>query len=287
LDGATIDALADECFTLAGLPEPRHREQLRVWALSGVERVHFARGATVFLKYACAPFTDEPRVLAHVADHGVPVPALLASATSGELMAMVLEDLGDPERDATTSDAATAAVATHAAPPPPFAGRLDTEALQALPESCLHRLAGLADAGRWPEPGYDTELLERLAKLAPTLADGVEKAPFGLCHSEFHPTSVHITQQGWRLLDWARAFVGPGLLDLASWQNTAEPPDLGALDTLIDAYIAAGGAASARDDRGGLPPARWAVGWHRLWVIEWYLEQATTWINDPSTDPLY
>ena len=264
LDAATIDALADECFELAELPEPRQREPLRVWALSGVERVHLASGTTVFLKYARAPFTDEPRVLAHVADHGVPVPALLASAVNGDTMAMVLEDLGDSDRDATTGDAARAAVTTHATPPPPGVARIDTAALQALPESCLRRLTELADAGRWPDPSYDTERLERLAALAPVRAEGAEAAPFGLCHSEFHPTSIHITERRWRLLDWARAFCGPGLLDLASWQNTAETPDLTVLDALIAAYMAAGGAPSTRDDRGGLPPARWAYGWHRL-----------------------
>lgn len=287
VDTATIDALADKCFTMAGLPEPRHREQLRVWALSGVERVHLPGGATVFLKYAREPFTDEPRVLAHVARHQVPVPELFASAVSGDTMAMVIEDLGDPDRDATTTDAATAAVATHAAPPPPGLTRLDGAALRALPASCLKRLGELVDAGRWPEPTPDIEALDHLADVALVRAEDADTAPFGLCHSEFHPTSIHISRRGSLLLDWARAFTGPGLLDLASWQNTAEPPDLDALDALIAAYIAAGGAKSARDDRGGLPVARWAVGWHRLWVIDWYLEQATTWINDPSTDPTY
>ena len=287
MDTATVDALADKCFTMAGLAEPRHREPLRVWALSGVERVHLSGGATVFLKYARVPFTDEPRVLAHVARHRLPVPELFASAVSGDTMTMVIEDLGDPDRDATVSDAAVAAVAAHAVAPPSGLARLDIAALRALPASCLKRLGELVDAGRWPEPAADIAALEHLDDMAPVRADGAETAPFGLCHSEFHPTSIHISRRGWRLLDWARAFTGPGLLDLASWQNTAEAPDLDALDALIADYIAAGGATSASDDRGGLPVARWAVGWHRLWVIDWYLEQATTWINDPSTDPTY
>lgn len=287
MDTAVVDALAEECLTLAGLPEPRQREPLRVWALSGVERVHLARGATVFLKYAQVPFTDEPRVLAHVADHGVPVPRLLASVVREDTMAMVLEDLGDPDRDATLADAATAAVVAHAAPPPPGLAKIDADALSALPTSCLRRLAELVDAERWPDPDYDVDRLQRLAEAAPARAEGATTTPFGLCHSEFHPTSVHITDRGWRLLDWARAFHGPGLLDLASWQNTAEAPDLDALDALIDAYVATGGAPSVRDLRGGLPASRWAVGWHRLWVIDWYLEQATTWIHDPTTDPIY
>jgi hypothetical protein len=36
-----------------------------------------------------------------------------------------------------------------------------------------------------------------------------------------------------------------------------------------------------------LPPEGWAFGWHRVWVVEWYLAQATTWIVDPAADPLY
>ena len=43
---------------------------------------------------------------------------------------------------------------------------------------------------------------------------GARLAPYGLCHSEFHPTSLHVGASGWRLLDWARAFRGPGLIDL-------------------------------------------------------------------------
>lgn len=287
VDTTTIDALADECFTLAGLPTPRRREPLRVWALSGVERVHLPGGATVFLKYASQPFTDEPRVLVHVARHGVPVPELLASAVRGDSMAMVIEDLGAPGRDATTSDAARAAVAAHAVPPTAGLAQLDGPALRALPGSCLRRIGDLVDAQRWPAPAHDIDRLEHLAEIASVRAEGADTAPFGLCHSEFHPTSIHIGRKGWRLLDWARAFIGPGLLDLASWQNTIDTPDLAALDALINAYITAGGGASARDDRGGLPAARWAFGWHRLWVINWYLEQATIWINDPSTDPTY
>lgn len=287
MDSAIIDALAEECFALAALPAPRRREPLRVWALSGVERVHLPGRSTVFLKYASRPFTDEPRVLAHVFRHGVPVPAVLASVGRGDTMAMLLEDLGNPVRNAAIREAATAAVVAHAAPPPSGLARLDGLALEALPGSCLKRLGDLVDAGRWPDPAGDVDSLGQLADLTAARAGGAETAPFGLCHSEFHPTSVHIGQRGWRLLDWARAFVGPGLLDLASWQNTAEAPDLVALDVLIHRYIAAGGSASAGDDRGGLPAARWAIGWHRLWVVDWYLEQATTWINDPNTDPLY
>ena len=80
---------------------------------------------------------------------------------------------------------------------------------------------------------------------------------------------------------------GPGLLDLASWQDTTQAPDLARFALLLAAYLAAGGPVEAAASRGGLPPARWAFGWHRLWIVDWYLQQATTWIADPDQDPLY
>jgi hypothetical protein len=94
-----------------------------------------------------------------------------------------------------------------------------------------------------------------------------------LCHSEFHPTSLFITTNGWRLLDFARTFVGPGLLDLASWHGTLDAPDTARLAAFLDLYIQAGGATSTLNDRGGLPAPAWALGWHRLWVAEWFSEQ--------------
>ncbi|MCW2939880.1 MAG: aminoglycoside phosphotransferase, partial [Actinomycetia bacterium] len=38
---------------------------------------------------------------------------------------------------------------------------------------------------------------------------------------------------------------------------------------------------------GGLPVDQWSILWHRAWIIEWYLSQATTWISDPATDTTY
>ncbi|SBW26539.1 hypothetical protein FDG2_4959 [Candidatus Protofrankia californiensis] len=56
------------------------------------------------------------------------------------------------------------------------------------------------------------------------------------------------------------------------------------LRDLIRAYVEAGGAAETSRLRAGLPAELWALGWHRLWIIAWYLEQATTWINNPTQD---
>lgn len=284
---AIDNALVNRCLTASGAAPPYRRERLRVWPLSGTERVHLADGSTVFLKYARKPFDTEDNVLGHVARHGLPAPALEAAIHSDHVLVMVLEDLGPQVREPDLEDAAIAAVAVHQVPPPKGLSRLDGDALAGLPHSCISRLAELHAACRWPEPDRDLDALVKLAKYANARIESADLEPFGLCHSEFHPTSVHINENGWHLLDWARAFVGPGLLDLASWQHTTEAPDLPALDALIDAYVAAGGPETARAKRGGLPPAQWAFGWHRLWVIDWYLAQATTWIADPGSDVIY
>jgi hypothetical protein len=76
-------------------------------------------------------------------------------------------------------------------------------------------------------------------------------------------------------LRWgARAFHGPGLLDLASWHGTTTAPDPQATAALITAYVQAGGHPAALDERAGLPPEQWVLGWHRIWAADWwYCEQ--------------
>lgn len=93
-------------------------------------------------------------------------------------------------------------------------------------------------------------------------------------HSEFHPTSLHIGERGWRLLDFARAFTGPGLLDLASWHGTIEPPHPIRLRVFLEQYVTAGGTPDALAPRGGLTAEHWALGWHRMWAVEWFMEQS-------------
>lgn len=280
------DSLADQALAIAGVTHPYRREPIRAWALSAVERVH-AHSGTVILKAARQPLTAEGDVLAHVARHGLPVPSLEAAVTTHDETVMVLEDLGAPGRDAGLDDAAVAAVAVHQMSPPAGVPILDRQALGELPTSSLERLGQLHVAGRWPDPDADIDALTRLAAIADTRTEGTDLRPFGLCHSEFHPTSLHITDAGWHILDFARAFTGPGLLDLASWHGTTGAPDLDALDELIDRYVVAGGPDTARAKRGGLTAAQWAMGWHRLWAIDWFLELQTTWIADPGLDDVY
>lgn len=266
-------------------------EPVRIWQMSGVERLGHGTGPdaeTVIFKYARRPFTGEARVLAHVADHGVPVPQLLAVADRPDILGMLLEDLGPSHRDSTLAEAAAAAVTTHATDPPPDLDVLDAAALAQLPEESLAALAELTATGRWSDTDDVIEGIRTLQRAAAERAEGAELPPFGLCHSEFHPTSLHIgTDDHWRLLDWARAFIGPGLLDLISWQGTTTAPDTAALRKLLDAYVVTGGPSETLADRGGLPVEQWSILWHRVWIIRWYLHQAITWVDDPKAHAAY
>lgn len=281
-----VDRLHRDLAARAGMSVTR-REPLRVWRLSGIERLHLADGSTVIFKYADEPFTSEDVTLALAAEHGVPVPTLHASAIQEHTLGMIMEDLGAPLREADDGDGARAAVTLHQVPCLPSLPTIDTDHLVSLPRQGLNRLATLTGSGRWADVDDIADMLGRIGNAAETLADGAHLPPYGLCHSEFHPTSLHIGGSGWRLLDFARAFNGPGLLDLASWPGTIDDPEPAKLRSLIETYIAAGGHPNALASRGGLAAERWALGWHRVWVISWYLDQAVRWINDPSTDPTY
>jgi hypothetical protein len=255
----------------AGLPAGPVREPLRVWAHSGVERLRFpGQGpvASVVLKYADAPFDREHLALRLAERHGIPVPHVLAARTGPGWLAMLMDDLGEQVAEAADHDGARAAVGLHQARG--LSGswliRLDKAGLEELPRRIVARLAGL----ELPGTG---KLARALADAAAFRAAGAELPPFGLCHSEFHPTSLHIGRHGWHLLDFARAFIGPGLLDLASWHGTLDEPDPERTSGLIGSYVALGGDRQALAARGGLDAASWALGWHRIWVADWFAEQ--------------
>ena len=286
MDAHVIDDLYRDLAGTTGIGTPA-REPLRVWTLSGVERLHLSDTSTVIFKYAAAPFTGEDRALVSAADRRVPVPQLHASTVREGTLGMIMEDLGAPLREATIKDGATAAVRLHAAGVVRGLDTLDERRLAALPGQALQRLTMLQESGRWTGVDDIAEMLRALSGCASARATGAQLAPFGFCHSEFHPTSLHIGEGGWRLLDFARAFNGPGLLDLASWPGTIDDPDNTRLRELLDAYAGAGGHRQVLAVRGGLPAQQWALGWHRVWAVTWYLDQAVGWINDPATDPVY
>ncbi|MGW3076525.1 MULTISPECIES: phosphotransferase [unclassified Kitasatospora] len=280
------DILAGLCFS-TGHPAPA-REPVRVWGMSGVERLRFDNGRTAVYKYAVEPFDGEDRILLAANSAGIPVPEVIGSIVREGTLGMIIEDLGQPLREAGDVDGVVAAVALHAAPVAESLSELGEEALAALPSRALGHLRRLRENGRWTEGTTDiTAMLEALALAASKRAGGADLAPFGWVHSEFHPTSLHIGENGWRLLDFARAFTGPGLLDLASWHGTIGDPDPARLRRLIEAYVATGGPKDTLAERGGLSAEQWALGWHRVWASEWFMEQAIKWINNPQDDPLY
>lgn len=280
------DLLAAICAA-SGHPHPA-RNPMRVWSLSGVERLTFPDGTTAIYKYAAEPFTTEDQVLRAAATAGIPVPEVAGSLVRDGVLGMVIEDLGEPVREARNADGVMAAVALHAAAPTKVLPDLDDEALTTLPGLALGHLRRLRETGRWTEGTEDiADVLHALAGAAAKRAEGATVAPWGWVHSEFHPTSLHIGADGWHLLDFARTFNGPGLLDLASWHGTIGNADPDRLRAFIETYVAAGGNRSALAMRGGLAPQAWALGWHRVWAIEWFMEQALRWINDPASDEAY
>lgn len=263
------------------------REEVRVWSISGVERLTFTDGTTAIFKYAKRPFDSEDQALRLAHALGVPVPAVHASAVMDGWLGMLLEDLGAPIREADDLDGAAAAVVLHRTRTASALPVLDQERLRTLPSRALEHLGWLRKADRWQDADDVEDALDRIAHAAEARSAGATVAPFGWVHSEFHPTSLHIGPRGWRLLDFARAFTGPGLLDLASWHGTLHTPDPVRLRVFLDTYVTEGGIPDALAERGGLPAEKWALGWHRMWAVEWFMEQSIRWINDPAKDPAY
>ncbi|UED87183.1 phosphotransferase [Streptomyces profundus] len=267
MDTTDVTALLPGLLADAGLPNNPVRQPIRVWARSGVERLTFPRATSVVFKYAEAPFDREDHALGIAAAAGLPVPAVHAARHTERLLGMLIEDLGEPVREADDLDGATAAVQIHrvAAQGLP---RLGEAELSALPQKIARRLA------RYGATDDAHSAATALTRAADVRAKGAELPPFGLVHSEFHPTSLHVNASGLRVLDLARAFTGPGLLDLASWHGTTSAPDTDRTHTLISSYVRAGGlAAEVLAERGGLDVASWALGWHRVWVAEWFTQQ--------------
>jgi Phosphotransferase enzyme family len=263
------------------------REEVRVWSMSGVERLTFPNATTAIFKYAQRPFDSEDQALRLAHTLGVPVPQVHASAVLDGWLGILMEDLGPAVRDADDLDGSVAAVVLHGTRTAPALPVLGQTRLRTLPNRALEHLAQLRKAERWQETDDVEDALDRIAQAAEMRSSGTTVAPFGWVHSEFHPTSLHIGQHGWRLLDFARSFTGPGLLDLASWHGTLDTPDPLRLRVFLEQYVTAGGTPDALTRRGGLTAENWALGWHRMWAVEWFMEQSIRWINDPATDPAY
>ncbi|MFI5938125.1 hypothetical protein [Actinoplanes sp. NPDC051494] len=281
------DRLAADLCTATGLPAPLRHEPIRRWQLSGVERLHLADTTTVIFKYAGDPFTSEADHLRAAAATAIPVPAVYAAARDDGFLAMILEDLGEPVRVATDHDAAIAAAHLHRTPALTTAPSLD---LAALPSAALTALHQLNAVGRLLDAGELIDLLTALARAADARAAGAGLPPYGTVHGELHPTSLHIGARGWRLLDFAKTFTGPGLLDLATWQGTRLPPDRSRFNALLEGYLTAGGPRETLAPRGGQPADTWALGWHRVWAAAWFLRHTAAGIpvsdNDTTTSAI-
>jgi hypothetical protein len=95
-------------------------------------------------------------------------------------MGMVMEDLGQPIRDAMEEDGAMAAVTLHAVRPSEILGvTLDAAWIRLLPSRSSTHLAYLQQVGRWTEGSDLAEMLIASDKAAPTRAEGAELPPFG------------------------------------------------------------------------------------------------------------
>ncbi|MEU9002873.1 aminoglycoside phosphotransferase family protein, partial [Streptomyces sp. NPDC048551] len=232
-------------------------------------------------------FDREAQALRVAHQRGLPVPELHATAMQDKWLGMLMDDLGTPVRDADDLDGVAAAVMLHAARPAGGLPLLDGAGLAALPGRALDHLQRLRKADRWTDCDDIETALGKVSAAAEARAQGATLDPFGWVHSEFHPTSVHIGEEGWHLLDFARAFTGPGLIDLASYHGTTETPSPVRLRVFLEQYVAASGHEDALAARGGLAAEAWALGWHRMWAVEWFMEQAIRWINDPTRDFAY
>lgn len=286
MEGFTRSRDCRSLLAALGVTAIARSEPIHIWRLSGVERLQLPNRSTVVFKYAVAPFTDEHLVLIALAEQGVrvPVPHLKAARVQNGMLGMLLDDLGKPIRDATTQDAAEAAVSLHAADPPMWLERLGEADLAALPRSALTCLDELQQVGRYPNTQDLRERLTELDRFATKRAEGTHRPPYGLCHGDLHPSDVHISTSGLRILDFAMTFIGPGLLDLAAWSGLRRPPNPPVTRQLIELYVRAGGHPGALADRGGLPAERWALGWHRLQAAHWLLNCGASGIDGPETD---
>jgi hypothetical protein len=269
-----LDGVARELCARAGFAEPIGRDTVRVWDLSGVQRLRIADGTSAILKYAGEPFTDEAAAFRAAAAASVPVPVLYSHAIRDSVLVMLLEDLGQPQREATDADGAVAAARLHRSGCDQVGLVWDEVALASLPELIIESLQRRHADGQLIGTAGLLGTLAALAKRAQMRATDATTPPFGATHGELHPTSVHISTTGWRLVDFGMSFTGPAVLDLATWQGTRHRPDHARLRAQLRVYIAAGGDDRILTPRGGLPAAAWALGWHRLWSAAWLLRQA-------------
>lgn len=261
-----------------------------------VHRLGLHTGDTVIWKRLGGPRVGEAPLLRHLHRTGLRVPEVLASVSNGMWDGMLLRDLGQhtttPPDDVLTDPAVTMLlVGIHATPPPPTLPVMDSARLAELPALALSHLQALRAVGRWPHSDDLPTDLTQLARIAATRSTDARLAPFGLCHGAFDHNAIFIdTTATVYTLGWARAFHGPGLLDLASPHPTTadplQPTTATQVRDRIEEYIAAGGEPAAAHQRAGPPPERWALGWRRTLQIEQTLHRSAAWLAPTTTTPI-
>ncbi|MFE9248755.1 aminoglycoside phosphotransferase [Streptomyces sp. NPDC007088] len=275
--------LGDLCEHLGREADP-HRTEMRRWAHGGLERITFSDGNTLIHKYGQRPFTKEADMLRSLYAGGVPVPRVAASRVQGRQMSMLMEDLGEPLRPATEDEALAAVLSLHAAPIDPAVPRLTESSLRTLPERTLHHLDRLHVMNRWHGSVSIGMDLGRVRRVAEHRAQGADLPPYGWVHTELGYDGLHVGPRGLRLLDFARSYTGPGLFDLVSWGDGINSLSPRRTREFLERYVDAGGPPQTLKRRAGLPAERWALGWLRLWRLEWILEDACRDSYDQADD---
>ena len=177
------------------------------WPLSRVERLTVPGHPSVVVKRSRSPLTDEGCVLEALSESAIPLPEVYLSHADGGLLTLLMEDLGPSAREPNEAEAAAYAVLVHSARPPAGLEQLGSDGLRGLVVDTRDGIESLASSGRWKESaGRMLGLSDRLDGVATALSEAAEVPPFGLCHSEFHPTSLHVGTFKTALVDWACFF---------------------------------------------------------------------------------
>ncbi len=277
-----------EMLALVGQVEPGNpvigREVLQSTGLSRVERVTLDGGSSYIAKRGTYLVTDEARTIQALRGSPIPVAEIYVADAEGESLTMLMEDLGPAKREPSIDEAAEMAVLMTKTTPADHLPTEGRETLEQLPQRILTGIERLVSQGIWSNPDRIRRPVNDVAKAAPALSASAEAPPFGLCHREYNPTSLHIGTRKTALLDWQRAYVGPLLPCLANWFWIVDAPNLKACRRLIKEYVAAGGDPEALDDRSDLRPEVWAFFWQRVAAAEWWIRSQVNWRTSDTRD---
>ena len=247
------------------------REVLQSTRLSRVERVTLEDGATYIAKRATHLLIDEVDTIRALRGSPIPMADMYVADIKGESLTMLMEDLGPIKIQPTIEDAGEMAARMTQTTPPDHLPTEGRESLERLPQNIRIGIEQLVSLGTWENPDRIRRPVEDIVKSASELGSGTEIRPFGLCHREYHPTSLHIGTKKTALVDWQRTYVGPLLPCLANWFPIADAPNLEACRQLIKAYVSKGGDPEAQEKRGYLRPESWAFFWQRVGAAEWWI----------------